>query len=170
RGYEIVNHNSWGRSLHFLAAWILLFTGLFYLLLGIVTGHIRRRLWPSKGELTAPALAADFRQHARFKVSASGEGGAYGLLQKLSYCLVLFLAIPLLVLTGLTMSPAVTAAYPVLLDIFGGYQSARTLHFFAFVLVTLFLLAHLLMIVLTGAGRQLRGMILGSRERDTLNV
>jgi len=170
RGYEILNLNSWGRSLHFLAAWILLFTGCIYLLLGLVSGHFRHRLWPRSGELSGSALANDLRQHVRFRVSASSEGGAYGLLQKLSYCVILFLVIPVLFLTGLTMSPVVTAAYPVLLDIFGGYQSARTIHFFAFVIVTLFLLAHLLMIVLTGAGRQLRGMTLGSRTLETKHV
>jgi len=170
RGYEILNFNSWGRSLHFLAAWILLFTGCVYLLLGLVTGHFRRRLWPRSGELTTKALVNDLGQHARFKVFASDGGKSYGLIQKISYCVILFMVIPLLFLTGLTMSPTVTAADPILLDIFGGYQSARTIHFFAFVIVTLFLLAHLLMIVLTGAGRQLRGMTLGNRTLETKHV
>jgi thiosulfate reductase cytochrome b subunit len=170
RGYEILNLNSWGRSLHFLAAWVLVLTGCIYLLLGLVTGHFRHRLWPKRGELTARALASDLRRHVLFRVSASNGGSSYGLLQKLSYCVILFLVIPVLVLTGLTMSPAVTAAYPILLDIFGGYQSARTIHFFAFVAVALFLLVHLVMVVLTGAGRQLRGMTLGSRSLETEHV
>jgi thiosulfate reductase cytochrome b subunit len=64
------------------------------------------------------------------------------------------------------MSPSITAAFPVLLDIFGGYQSARTIHFFAFVAVALFLLVHILMVLLTGVGRQLRGMTLGLKSPD----
>ena len=60
------------------------------------------------------------------------------------------------------MSPAVTAAYPILLDVFGGYQSARTIHFFAFAALLLFLVVHVAMVVLTGFRRQLRAMILGN--------
>jgi thiosulfate reductase cytochrome b subunit len=65
-------------------------------------------------------------------------------------------------ITGLTMSPAVTAAYPILLDVFGGYQSARTIHFFAFAALILFLVVHVAMVALTGFRRQLRAMILGN--------
>jgi len=170
RGYEILNLNYWGRSLHFLAAWVLVFTGVIYLILGLITGHIRQRLLPRTGELTAKALVNDLHRHARFKVFASDGGKSYGLIQKISYCVILFMVIPLLFLTGLTMSPVVTAAYPILLDALGGYQSARTIHFFAFVAVTLFLTAHILMVVLTGAGRQLRGMTLGSRTLEAEHV
>ena len=66
-----------------------------------------------------------------------------------------------MVLTGMTMSPAVTAAYPFLLDVFGGYQSARTVHFFSFATLVLFFVVHLAMVLMTGARRQLRGIILG---------
>ncbi len=167
RGFEILNLNSWGRSLHFLAAWVLVFTGCFYLLLGVVSGHFRNKLIPGFNELSAAAIRDDIRHHARFQVKAPDSRDGYGLLQKLSYCLVLFLLIPLLFLTGLTMSPLITAAYPILLDMFGGYQSARTIHFFAFVAIALFVLAHILMVLLTGAGRQLRGMTLGTRKAKT---
>lgn len=170
RGYEILNLNSWGRSLHFLAAWVMVFTGLFYLLLGFVTRHFRSRLLPTSAELSGGGLWNDIRQHARFRISKAASAAPYSPLQKLSYCAVLFVVIPVIFLTGLTMSPSVTAAYPFLLDIFGGYQSARTIHFFAFVLIALFLLAHLLMIALTGPGQQLRGMTLGSREKETAHV
>ena len=91
---------------------------------------------------------------------ASG-GPPYGPLQKLAYFAVVFLAFPLMVVTGLTMSPAVTAAYPVLLDIFGGSQSARTIHFFAFAALVLFLVVHVAMVVMTGFKRQMRVMTLG---------
>lgn len=170
RGYEILNLNSWGRSLHFLAAWVLVITGCIYLLLGLFSGHIRRRLLPGAAEVSASALWADIKRHAKFKLPRADTASAYGPLQKFTYCIILFVVIPVIFLTGLTMSPLITSAYPVLLDIFGGYQSARTIHFFAFVLVTLFLLVHLLMVVLTGAGQQLRGMTLGNRPKDTDNA
>lgn len=76
--------------------------------------------------------------------------------------MVAFVALPLMFLTGITMSPAITASYPILLDMFGGAQSARTIHFFTFSFLALFLLVHLVMIVLTGPLRQLRAMTLGT--------
>lgn len=161
RGYEILNLNGWARSLHFLVSWFLVSAGLTYLLFGLASGHLRRHLVPRPAELMPRALWADLVAHARLQIRPSSGGPPYGLLQKCAYFLVIFVVVPLLVLTGLTMSPAVTAAYPVLLDIFGGYQSARTLHFFLFVALLLFLFAHLLMVFLSGFGRQLRAMTLG---------
>ncbi|GFE83851.1 hypothetical protein GCM10011487_58510 [Steroidobacter agaridevorans] len=69
-----------------------------------------------------------------------------------------------MVATGLTMSPAVTAAYPILLDVFGGYQTARTLHFFGFTMLVLFLIVHVAMVIATGFSRQLRGMTWGNER------
>jgi thiosulfate reductase cytochrome b subunit len=89
-------------------------------------------------------------------------GPPYGPLQKLAYAGVILLALPLMVLTGLAMAPAVAAAYPLLLDLFGGSQSARTIHFFAFAALMLFLIVHLVMVALTGFGRQIRSMTIGN--------
>jgi thiosulfate reductase cytochrome b subunit len=88
-------------------------------------------------------------------------GPPYGLAQRMAYAGVVFGLLPLMVVTGLTMSPAVTSAYPVLLDLFGGYQSARTLHFFGFAALILFLAIHFIMVIVTGFRRQMRAMILG---------
>jgi thiosulfate reductase cytochrome b subunit len=159
---EFFNQNSWGRSLHFLAAWILVTTGLVYTLVGMGSGHVWRDLLPRTRELAPRALWRDFRNHLRPAVAAAGSGPPYGLLQKLTYSAVIFIALPLMLLTGLTMSPAVTAAWPFLLDLFGGYQSARTIHFFCFAALILFLVIHVAMVIATGFGRQLRAMILGS--------
>jgi thiosulfate reductase cytochrome b subunit len=82
-------------------------------------------------------------------------------LQKLSYAIVVLIALPLMLLTGLAMSPAITAAYPGLLDLFGGSQSARTIHFFGFTALVLFLIVHVTMVVLTGVKRQMRAMTFG---------
>jgi len=132
RTYNIFNKNGWGRSLHFLAAWILVVPGVLYVFAGVAGGHFRRRFWRE-----------------------------YGLWQGRTYALVVFVLTPLIVLTGLTMSPAVTAAAPVLLSAFGGQQSARTLHFFLFVALVLFVAGHVVMVIKSGFRRQMRGMTLG---------
>src|SRR6516225_6022515 len=87
RTYDILNENSWARSLHFLAAWFLVVTGAIYLVAGIFSGHLRRDLLPRRGELTARAMWNDLTAHKR---PAPG-GPPYGLLQKGSYCAVVFL-------------------------------------------------------------------------------
>jgi thiosulfate reductase cytochrome b subunit len=158
---EFFNQNSWGRSLHFLAAWVLVTAGLVYALMGMVTGHVWRNLLPRIRELAPRVLWRDFRNHLTPPIEPAGSGPPYGLLQKLTYSGVVFIALPLMLLTGLTMSPAVTAAWPFLLDLFGGYQSARTIHFFCFAALILFLLVHVAMVFATGFGRQLRAMVVG---------
>ena len=142
RTYEIFNQNGWGRSLHFLAAWFLVLTGAVYLLAGVFTGHFRRHLVPRAAELTPRLFWQDVRDHLRLRIRAATGGPQYGLLQKCAYFAVVFLALPLAVVTGLAMSPAITAAYPFLSGMFGGFQSARTIHFFASVVLVLFLLVH----------------------------
>jgi thiosulfate reductase cytochrome b subunit len=85
----------------------------------------------------------------------------YGLLQKFTYALVVFVAAPLMGLTGLAMSPAVVAGYPIFARMFGGYQSARTIHFFAFLVLALFALIHVAMVIKSGFKRQIRGITVG---------
>jgi thiosulfate reductase cytochrome b subunit len=156
------NGNGWARSLHFLAAWAFLLGLAVYLGLGALTGHARRALLPRADELTAGTIGEDIKAHLRLPMPAPAPGASYGVLQKLAYALVAFVALPLMFLTGITMSPAITASYPILLDLFGGGQSARTIHFFTFSFLALFLLVHLVMIVLTGPLRHLRAMTLGT--------
>lgn len=155
------NQNSWARSLHFLAAWFFLAGLLAYLAFSIATGHARRVLWPRRLELGRKNLWADVLAHLRLPMPAGEPGPPYAILQKLTYSLVMFVALPLIFVTGITMSPAIVANYPILPEIFGGSQSARTIHFLAFAFIAVFLLIHLAMILLTGPLRQLRGMILG---------
>ncbi|HEY1250895.1 MAG TPA: cytochrome b/b6 domain-containing protein [Thermoanaerobaculia bacterium] len=154
RTYDIFNQNGWGRSLHFLAAWFLVLPGLVYLLFGLLRGHFRRHIWPRR--TASPGGAAEPRP-------PSGTPGPayYGALQKVAYSFVIFVAAPLMVATGLTMSPAVTTAWPFLLDLFGGYQSARTIHFFASAVLVLFVLVHVVMVVRSGFQRHMRAMTLG---------
>jgi thiosulfate reductase cytochrome b subunit len=161
RTFFIFNQNGWGRSLHFLAAWCLVVPGAIYLLAGLFGGHFRAHVWPKAKELAPDLVWRDFRDHLRLRIPPASGGPRYGLLQKCAYSLVVFGVVPLIVVTGLTMSPAVTAGFPFLLSLFGGYQSARTLHFFAFVALILFLLVHVVMVGRSGWKRQMRAMTVG---------
>ena len=161
RTYDIFNQNGWGRSLHFLAAWWLVLPGAVYLLIGVGRGHFRAHIWPRVGEL-APALVwRDVLDHMRFRIPMASGGPQYGLLQKCTYSLVVFVLAPLMIVSGLTMAPAVTAAFPFLLRLFGGYQSARTIHFFTFVGLLLFVTVHLVMVIKSGFRRQIRAITVG---------
>src|SRR5262245_15683789 len=148
RTYDIFNENSWGRSLHFLAAWFLVLPGLVYLLYGLLSGHFRSHIWPRRGARDAAPRGTPGPQH-------------YGILQKSAYSFVIFVAAPLMIATGMTMSPAVTAAWPFLLDLFGGYQSARTIHFFASAFLVLFVIVHVVMVIRSGFRRHMRAMTVG---------
>lgn len=161
RTFDIFNQNGWGRSLHFLAAWSLVLPGALYLLGGLAGGHFRRHIWPQPRDLAPRLIWHDVVDHLRFRIPPGSGGPQYGLLQKCAYSLVVFAAAPLIVATGLTMSPAVTAAVPFLLRVFGGYQSARTIHFFAFVALLAFVLVHIVMVAKSGFRRQIRAISLG---------
>lgn len=161
RTYDILNENSWGRSMHFLAAWFLVVTAAVYVLSGIFTGHARRHLVPRFGELTPRLLWQDLIGHLRLHMQPSG-GPPYGLLQKCAYFAVVFVALPLMIFTGLAMSPTIAAAYPILRDVFGETQSLRTIHFCVFVVLILFLVVHVLMVIMSGFKRQVRAMTFGN--------
>jgi thiosulfate reductase cytochrome b subunit len=159
RTYDIFNENGWARSLHFLAAWFLILSSVVYAVTAVLSGHFGRDLRPRAAELAPRRLWGSLRRHAH---AALQPGPPYNPLQKFAYVAVVFAALPLMALTGITMSPAITAAYPGLLDVFGGAQSARTLHFGIFVLLVLFLAGHVTLTILSGFKRQLRAMTLGS--------
>jgi thiosulfate reductase cytochrome b subunit len=161
RTYDIFNENGWGRSLHFLSAWFLVATGLLYLVVGIFSGHFRNYIWPRLRELSPAMLRKDIADHLRMQIPSATPGPYYSVLQKMSYALVIFFVLPVAVMTGFTMSPAISAAYPFLLMLFGGAQSARTIHFFTSLALELFLFVHVLMIVKSGFKQQIRYMTLG---------
>lgn len=164
RTFRTFNKNAWGRSLHFLAGWGLVAAGGIYLLVGIFSGHFRRHLLPRWSELRSGALAAEVRDHLRLHIRQATGGPDYGLLQKCAYFGMVFLVLPGAVMTGFTMAPAITAAHPWLLKLFGGYQSARTIHFFLAVALVVFTAVHIVMIVKSGFKRQLRAMTLGGKN------
>ena len=161
RTYDIFNQNGWGRSLHFLAAWCLVVPGALYLLGGLVGGHFRSHLWPGAREMEPRVLWHHVVEHARFRIPPASGGPRYNVLQKIAYSSVVFVAAPAMVLTGLAMSPAIAAAFQWLPRMFGGHQSARTIHFAAFVALVLFVIVHLVMVAASGFRRQMRAMTLG---------
>ncbi|MFA5901479.1 MAG: cytochrome b/b6 domain-containing protein [Hyphomicrobium sp.] len=148
-----------GRRWHFFFAWLFVINGLAYLIYAAVSGHIRRDLSPSGGQLRH--IGESIWDHIRLRFPKGDEAKSYNVLQKLSYLAVIFGLLPLVFLTGLTMSPGMDAAFPALLDIFGGRQSARTIHFLCATGITLFVIVHVVMVVLTGTWNNVRSMITG---------
>ncbi len=151
-----------GRRWHFFFAWLFLFNGLAYLLWSLGSGHLRRDLTPSGKELRH--IGASIAEHARLRFPKGEEAKRYNVLQKLTYLFVALVLLPLMLLTGLAMSPGMDAAFPVLLDMFGGRQSARTIHFIAASGIVLFFVVHIVMVLLTGVWNNLRSMVTGRYE------
>ncbi len=152
---------AFARDVHFAAAWLLVLNGLVYLLVGLSNGHFRRDLVPAQRELHPRHVLAEIWSHMRLRRARGEAARRYNVLQKLAYVIVIFALLPLMVLTGLTMSPAVTAAMPFLFDIFGGRQSARTIHFLVANLLVLFVLVHIIQVIVTGVFNNMRSMITG---------
>lgn len=149
-----------GRVVHFFFAWALSATLLIWLAASLFNGHLRG-LMPGLGDLKG--LGRDVADHARLRFA---HGRSYGPLQKLSYAGVLFVLLPLMILTGLAMSPGINAALPFLADMFGGRQSARTVHFVAMILLVLFFVVHIAMVLLAGPFNEMRSMITGWYRTD----
>lgn len=150
-----------GRQWHFFFAWILLISAIIYIVYSLFSKHFSRDLALSSSERKLSHLWQDMKDHARLRFPAGEAARAYNPLQKIAYLGVIFLLIPLVVLTGITMSPMLNAAFPWLLDIFGGRQSARSIHFLCAAGFAAFIFIHLLMVVLAGPFNELRSMITG---------
>jgi thiosulfate reductase cytochrome b subunit len=160
-GYVLPDQNGWSRYLHFQAAWVAVLTGLLYTLSILFTGHLRRDLLPSRSDRSWQAFSTAIADRLRFKRPSESEAWSYNLLQRLTYLFVIFVLFPLVIWTGLAMSPAVASAFPSAVSVLGGQQSARTIHFFVSVFLVLFLLIHVVMICLAGFGNRMRAMITG---------
>jgi thiosulfate reductase cytochrome b subunit len=150
-----------GRRWHFFFAWVFVINGLVYLGSGLIGGHIRRDLWPSRAQVALGALWHEVVAHAQLKFPRGEAARSYNVLQKLSYLVVALALLPLMVATGLTMSPGFDAAAPWLLDLFGGRQSARSIHFICASLIVLFVIVHLAMVAVSGLWNNIRSMITG---------
>ena len=157
-GSSMPDQNGWSRYLHFEAAWALVLTGAVYLLAGILSGHFRRNLVPLAGQRSIRAFFQSLAQHLR---RAPADTSSYNVVQRWAYLAVIFVLFPLIIWTGLALSPLFEGAFPAAVSILGGRQSARTLHFFVTWALVFFLGTHLIMIALSGFWRLTRAMITG---------
>ncbi|MGB6974137.1 MAG: cytochrome b/b6 domain-containing protein [Terracidiphilus sp.] len=166
-GYVLPDENGWGRALHFEAAWVVVLTGVVYVLWGLFRGHFRRRMLPERGQGFLPALRQSFAKSLRRAPPGAADTLSYNLLQRIAYLVVIFVLFPLVIWTGLAMSPSFTASFPATVTLLGGRQTARTLHLFTTIALVLFLTVHLAMISLAGFWRRTRAMITGSAAAQT---
>jgi len=158
-GYVLPDQNGWSRSLHFQAAWAAVLTGLVYALFSVWTGHFLKDLFPAR---------ADWRWGSFWAVIAHSlrrappqQAHSYNVVQRIAYLGVVFVLFPLVIWTGLALSPAFDSAFPAAVNVLGGRQSARTLHFFVSGALLLFLVVHVTMVVLAGFKSRMRAMITG---------
>lgn len=158
--YTLPDQNGWSRYLHFQSAWILVLSGLLYVISGLVTRHFRNDLVPARSDRSSSRLSASIREHLSLKRPTNTH--SYNLIQRLTYLTVIFGLIPLAIWTGLAMSPAFVSAFPLTVNLLGGTQSARTIHFFVSLALTLFVLVHVWMVVRSGFKRSMKAMTIGT--------
>jgi thiosulfate reductase cytochrome b subunit len=159
--YVLPDQNGWSRALHFEAAWILVLTGLLYVISGVLTRHFRRDLVPSRPDLSWRALSASFAKALRFERPGAAGASSYNVLQRLTYLFVIFVLFPLVIWSGLALSLGFASAFPWSVTLLGGRQSARTIHFFVSLVLVLFLFVHVAMVCLAGFWSRTGAMITG---------
>lgn len=160
-GYVMPDQNGWSRALHFQTAWLLIFTGLVYGIVGAWTGHFRKNLLPRPGTRNWRAYRTRIAQYLRRTPADPSEAHSYNVLQRTTYLGVIFVLFPLVIWTGLALSPTFEGAFPLAVDVLGGRQSARTLHFFISICLVLFVIGHVMMVALSGFTSRMRAMITG---------
>nr|WP_295658977.1 cytochrome b/b6 domain-containing protein [Polymorphobacter sp.] len=150
------------RRWHFFFAWLFILNGLTYLIYGLVTRHLQDDVWPRLKQLAPANIWHDIVEHAKLKFPRGENDKEYHILQRLAYAGTVFVILPLMVLTGLSMSPGFdAAAHGFLPQLFGGRSSARSIHFIVMDLTIAFIIVHVAMVVLSGPIHQLRSMITG---------
>jgi thiosulfate reductase cytochrome b subunit len=168
--YVLPDQNGWSRALHFEAAWILVLTGLAYVVFSLLTRHFRKDLVPTKADVSWRALLASFIKPLRLQRPSAAEAYSYNGLQRLTYLFVIFVLFPLVIWSGLALSLGFDAAFPWSVTLLGGRQSARTIHFFVSIALVLFLFVHITMVCLAGFWSRTRAMItgrIGTRKEPT---
>lgn len=149
------------RRWHLFFALVLVFGLLAFMLASLINRHFQRDLRPRAAELRPRHLGADIAAHLAFRFHDPARPAAYNILQKLTYVAVIGIFLPLVILTGLTLSPGMNAAWPWLVELFGGRQSARSLHFIAMAAISAFIVIHLTLVILSGAWNGIRSMLTG---------
>jgi thiosulfate reductase cytochrome b subunit len=164
--YSLADARIW----HMAFAWLLSAGLLAFMVASLVNRHFQRDLRIGRAELRPAHVWHDIKQHARLRFPTGAAALRYNILQKLSYALVIFILLPLIIFTGLTMSPAMASGWGWLIDLFGGRQSARSLHFIAAASLVGFFVVHILMVLLAGPYNEVRSMVSGRyrlpRDRD----
>jgi thiosulfate reductase cytochrome b subunit len=155
--YDLALSRRW----HLTFAWLFAASIALYVLWSVANRHLKRDLLPRADELRPGHLWQDIKRHARLDFPKGAAALSYNTLQKLSYVVVLLVLLPVMVLTGMTMSPALDASMGWLLDVFGGRQTARSIHFIASMALVLFVVVHLVMVTLSGPINEIRSMITG---------
>ena len=150
---------SMARMWHFFFAWVFVINGLAYVAYSIATRHLARDLAPTRRDWRS--IGQSIKDHIRFRHPSGEAAKEYNILQKLAYLSIIFGVLPLLILMGLGMSPWANSVVPSWVDLFGGRQSARTLHFIAAWILVGFVLIHVFEVIITGLWNNLRSMITG---------
>jgi thiosulfate reductase cytochrome b subunit len=160
-GYVMPDQNGWSRYLHFQAAWAAVLTGLVYVIAGLWNGHFQKDLLPAPADRTWRASWDVIARYLHRGPAEEAEARSYNVVQRTAYLGVIFGLFPLVIWTGLAMSPAFTSAFPVTVNALGGRQSARTIHLFVSLFLLLFVVVHVTMVVLAGFRSRMRAMITG---------
>ena len=158
--YSLAESRQW----HFFFAWLLVLNGLGYLVYSIASRHVRRDLVPTRGDWRG--IGASIRDHLRFRHPQGEAARHYNVLQKLAYLAVIFLLLPLIVLAGWAMSPWLNSVLPGWVDLFGGRQSARSIHFLVAWLLVAFVAVHVFEVLVSGVWNHLRSMVTGRYRID----
>ena len=162
-----------GRLWHFFFAWIFVINGLAFVIYAFARRHVQNDLLPKRADIRH--LGREIADHVRLRFPKGEAAKRYNALQKIAYFAVIFGLGPVVVLTGLTMAPTIDSAFPWLVWIFGGRQSARTIHFICAFSFLGFFIIHIVMVVLSGTWNNLRSMITGwygidREDRETSHV
>ncbi|MCJ2187174.1 cytochrome b/b6 domain-containing protein [Novosphingobium beihaiensis] len=155
--YSLAGARIW----HLAFAWVLAVGLLLYLLWSLVNRHIARDIHITRAEWRPSHIWHDVKEHARLRFPTGVAALKYNVLQKLAYAGVLFGLLPLMILTGLALSPGTDAWFPFVTEVFGGRQSARSVHFICAALLVAFFLVHMAMVLLAGPFNEVRSMITG---------
>jgi thiosulfate reductase cytochrome b subunit len=157
----IIGPSVWMRPYHFASAWLLVLSGLAYVIGGFVTGHFSKRVLPARADLRWRRIGGVISSHLHWRRPSADQAWTYNVVQRLTYLFVVFVLFPAIILTGLGMSFGATSVFPFLATTVGGHQSARTLHFIFVGVLMLFVIVHIVMLCLVGFWSHTRAMITG---------
>jgi thiosulfate reductase cytochrome b subunit len=162
-GYKTVlpDQNGWSRYLHFQSAWLMVITALIYGIASLWSGHFGKDLVPPRGQRTWKAFTSVLTKYLRRPKAEMAEAATYNVVQQTAYIAVIFILFPQVIWTGLAMSPSFDSAVAIAVNMLGGRQSARTLHFFVSDALVLFLIVHVVMVAMGGFRTRVRAMITG---------